>query len=85
EAKNVAKENPEKLKALIKVWFDEADANNVLPLDDRSAAEVLGIERPSTEPPRERYMYYPDTSPVPEGVAVNVRGRSYKILADVEL
>ena len=30
-------------------------------------------------------MYYPGTSPVPEGVAVNVRGRSYKILADVEI
>ena len=36
-------------------------------------------------PPRERYIYYPGTSPVPEGVAVNVRGRSYKILADVEI
>lgn len=27
----------------------------------------------------------PGTAPVPEGVAVNVRGRSYKILADVEV
>ncbi len=85
ESKNVAKENPEKLKALIKAWDEEAKKNNVLPLDDRSAAEVLGVERPSTEPPRERYIYYPGTSPVPEGVAVNVRGRSYKIIADVEI
>jgi hypothetical protein len=30
-------------------------------------------------------MYYPGTAPVPEGVAVNTRGRSYKIIADVEL
>ena len=45
----------------------------------------LNIERPSDEPPRDRYVYYPGTSPVPEGVAVNVRGRSYKILADVEI
>jgi arylsulfatase len=37
------------------------------------------------EPPRERYLYYPGTSPVPEGVAVSVRGRSYKIIANVEL
>jgi len=57
----------------------------VLPLDDRSAADLLGVERPSEEKPRDRYIYYPGTSPVPEGVAVNVRGRSYKILADVEL
>jgi arylsulfatase len=37
------------------------------------------------EPKRNRYIYYPDTAPVPEGVAVNVRGRSYKIVADVEI
>ena len=27
----------------------------------------------------------PDTAPIPEGVAVNVRGRSYKIIADVDI
>jgi arylsulfatase len=85
ESKNVAKQYPDKLQALIKAWFDEAEKNNVLPLDDRSAAELLGVERPSEEEPRERYLYYPDTSPVPEGVAVNTRGRSYKILANVEI
>lgn len=83
ESKNLAKENPEKLKELIAAWNEEADKNLVLPLDDRSAVEILGIERPSEEAPRERYVYYPHTAPVPEGVAVNVRGRSYKILADV--
>ena len=85
EAKDLAKEYPEKLQALIKAWFEEAEKNNVLPLDDRSAREILGIERPAEEEPRERYVYYAGTSPVPEGVAVNVRGRSYKILADVEI
>src|SRR5262249_13566393 len=57
----------------------------VLPLDDRDARTLLTIERPQSEPPRTRYMYFPGTAPVPEGVAVNVRGRSYKILADVEI
>ena len=85
ESTNLAKEHPEKLKQLIAAWFEEADKNFVLPLDDRTAQEILGVERPSEEAPRERYIYYPGTSPVPEGVAVNVRGRSYKILADVEI
>jgi arylsulfatase len=85
ESKDVSKENPEKLKALIKAWNDEADKNLVLPLDDRTALEILNLERPSAEPPRERYMYFPGTAPVPEGVAVNTRGRSYKIIADVEI
>jgi arylsulfatase len=85
ESKDLAKEHPEKLEALIKAWFEEAEKNLVLPLDDRSALEVLGTERPSEEAARERYLYYPETSPVPEGVAVNTRGRSYKIVGDVEI
>jgi arylsulfatase len=85
ESKNLAKENPEKLQALIKAWFEEADKNLALPLNDRSAVEALNVERPSEEPPRERNIYYPDTAPVPESIAANIRGRSYKILADVEI
>jgi arylsulfatase len=85
ESKDLAKKYPQKVKQLVKVWFDEAKRNLVLPLDDRSATELLTIERPQSEPPRTRYVYYPDTAPVPEGVAVNVRGRNYKIVADVEI
>ncbi len=85
ESKNLAKEHPDKLKTLVDAWFEEADKNLVLPLDDRTPVELLGIEKPSSEPPRERYIYLPNTSPVPEGVAVSVRGRSYKIIADVDL
>ena len=85
ESKNLAEKHPEKLKELIDAWFEEADANFVLPLDDRTAVEQLGNARPQAEPPRNRYIYYPDTAPVPEGAAVNVRGRSYKIIADVEV
>jgi arylsulfatase len=85
ESKDLAQQNPKKVKELVKVWFEEAKRNKVLPLDDRSATELLTIERPQAEAARTRYVYYPDTAPVPEGVAVNVRGRSYKIVADVEI
>ncbi|MFZ1320706.1 MAG: arylsulfatase [Ignavibacteria bacterium] len=85
ESTNLAEKNPKKLEQLIKVWFEEAKKNNVFPLDDRGVAEINKIVRPSEEAPRTRYIYYPDTSPIPEGVAVNVRGRSYKIIADVEV
>jgi arylsulfatase A-like enzyme len=85
ESTNLAKKYPKKLQGLIDAWFDEADKNLVLPLDDRPAVEVLGTPRPAEEEPRERYVYFPGASPVPEGVAVNTRGRSYKILADVEI
>ena len=69
EARNLAEAHPEKLQELIDVWFAEAEANSVLPLDDRPPAEVLNDDRPQGEPPRSRYIYYPDTTPVPESNA----------------
>jgi len=85
ESNDLAKQNPDKLEALKKTWFEEAKANLALPIDDRNAMEQLGVERPTSEPKRDRYLYYPGTAPVPEGVAVSVRQRSYKILANVEI
>jgi arylsulfatase len=85
ESKDLSAVHPERLQELIAAWFVEAERNFVLPLDDRSARELLTVARPQAEPPRDRYVYYPGTAAVPESVAVNVRGRSYKIIADVVL
>jgi arylsulfatase len=85
ESRDHSKENPEKLKHLIDLWLSEAEKNKALPLDDRTALEQLNLERPTSEPPRERYVYYPGTAPIPEGVAVNVRNRSFKILSNLEV
>ncbi len=85
ESTDLASQNPDKVKKLVADWLDEAKKNNALPLDDRTAVQQLGVERPSQEPPRDTYTYYPGTDPVPEGVAVNIRNRSYKILANVQI
>jgi arylsulfatase A-like enzyme len=85
ESTDLAKQNPEKLAALRKAWDEEARTNLALPMDDRLPAAILTTERPTSEPPRDRFVYYPNTAPVPEGVAANVRNRSYKILANVEI
>jgi arylsulfatase len=85
ESTNLAEQNPDKLKELIDAWFEEAKNNFVLPLDDRVAVEQAATARPQAEPPRDRYVYYPDTAPVPEGVAVSIRGRSYKMVANVDM
>jgi len=85
ESKDLAKQYPDKLQELIKAWFEEAEKNFVLPLDDRLPTEILLTPRPTEEAPRERYVYYPGASAIPEACAVNVRGRSFKILADVEI
>lgn len=85
ESTDLAAKHPEIVEQLLKAWFEEAEANKVLPLDDRDATTLLTIERPQAEPARTQFIYFPGTAPVPEGVAVNVRGRSYKIMADVEI
>jgi arylsulfatase A-like enzyme len=85
ESTDLGEKYPEKLEHLKQLWMEEARKNLVLPLNDEPPVVLVNIERPSSEPPRERYIYYPDTTAVPEGVAANVRGRSYKILADVEV
>jgi arylsulfatase A-like enzyme len=85
ENRNLADQHPEKLEELKSLWFTEAGKYFGLPVDDRTAMEVLNTPRPQMVSPRERYVYYPHTLEVPEAVAVNIRGRSYKIAAEVEL
>ncbi len=76
---NVAAEHPELLERLKGLWFYNAGIYKGLPLDDRSAMEILTSPRPQPTAPRDRYVYYPDTADVPESVAVNIRRRSYTI------
>ncbi len=85
EAHNLAKEQPAKLRELIDLWFEEAGKYDVLPLDDRLPFEILAEPRPSPIPPTDTYVYYPDSAEVPEQVAANTRGRSFRILASLEI
>ena len=85
EAHNLAAEHPEKVRELVQLWFADAGRYSVLPLDDRLPYEILNDERPQAIAPRDTYTYYPDSAEVPEGAAVSLRGRSYRILASVDL
>jgi arylsulfatase A-like enzyme len=85
EAHDLAEQEPEKLKQLVDAWFEEAEKYNVLPLDDRLPYEIIADPRPQPEPARTTFVYYPETSDVPESVASNTRGRSFRITAEVEL
>lgn len=85
QTRNVAQQFPDKLEFMKNLWFALAGRYKGLPLDDRTAVEVLTETRPQPAAPRDRYVYYPDTTAVPEAVAVNIRGRSYNIAAHVNL
>jgi arylsulfatase len=85
EARDLAAEHPERVKALVDRWFEEAEKYDVLPLDDRLPVEILSDNRPQPEPPRDNYVYFPDTAEVPESATPNIRGRSFRVLAEVEI
>src|SRR6202012_6000786 len=85
EARDLAAEQPDKVKEMVGIWCEEAEKSDVLPLDARRPPEILNAPRPQPEPPRDTYIYFPGTAEIPEAVAPNIRGRSYRILADVEI
>jgi arylsulfatase A-like enzyme len=89
EAHDLADQHPEKVKELVDIWFEEAKANNVLPLNDmaivgKDLQKFLEMEFHIPVPPSGQYTYYPGTTEVPERNAANVHGVSYKVLAEVE-
>jgi arylsulfatase len=79
ECHDLAAENPDKLQDLIGLWWHEAGRYQALPLENRNAVEILTTERPQLSKPRDRYVYYPGGSEIPESVAPNIRNRSYTI------
>jgi arylsulfatase len=88
EARDLADQHPEKVRELVDLWFAEAKANKVLPLNDlqvvgKDLATFLALEFSVPVPPSGQYTYYPGTSEVPERSAANTHAVSYKVLAEV--
>jgi arylsulfatase A-like enzyme len=82
---NLADQHPDKLEELKALWFMQAGLYKGIPCEDRSAVELLNLPRPQLTTPRNRYVYYPGCSEVPEAVAVSVCGRSYNIAVEVTI
>ena len=85
QTRNVAAEHSERFEELKELWSYYAGVYKGMPLDDRSALEIISTPRPQPTEPRERYVYYPNTADMPESTAVNVRRRSYTIAAGATL
>ena len=84
QANDLAKENPEKLKELVKLFFAQASRYNVLPLDDRKTERLNVDNRPSLTAGRDTFIY-PNLLRLPEGAAPDLKHRSHTIIADVEI
>jgi arylsulfatase A-like enzyme len=87
QANDLAKEHPEKLRALQDLWWVEAAKYNVLPIDWRGSirmnAELMG--RPSLTAGRTKMTYYPGTIGLPDAASPRMINKSWTISADIEL
>ena len=84
ECADLADSHAGKLEEMKALWWSEAAKYQVLPLDNRPFSELV-FDRPPAVPPRVRYTYYQNCIAVPEAVAVNVRNRDHRIIAEIEV
>jgi arylsulfatase len=85
EAHDLAAQHPDKVKELADLWLAEAKKNNVLPLNDLGVVGIHALEYEVETPESGQFVYYPGTTEIPEKSAAGTLGRSFKILAEVEL
>jgi arylsulfatase A-like enzyme len=82
ETNDLAAKEPERLAALVKLWWEEAEKHNVLPLDDRFRERF--VENASRfHGARKSYTFHAGMGHLPTDVAPDVRSRSYLIEAYV--
>ncbi len=84
ETNDLAGKRPEKLAALVKLWWEEAEKHKVLPLDDRFRERFV-VNADRFHAARKRYVFHAGMGHLPTEVAPDVRSRSYLIEADVHI
>jgi arylsulfatase A-like enzyme len=82
ETHDLAAEHPDKLKALIAEWWAQAEACQVLPLDDRFGPR-FAENALRAHGHRKRFIFHAGMGHLPTDVAPDVRSRSYRIEAEV--
>jgi len=82
ETDDLAGAEPERLAAMVALWWEEAARNDVLPLDNRPLWALIN-KKPDHRRVRAVFRYFQGGSVVPESVAVPVQNRSHAVRVDV--
>ena len=87
QAQDVAAKYPDKLKELQRLFLDEAEKYNVLPLDDRRVERFVPTiaGRPSLMWGRTSITLYPGMTAMLENAALDIKNRSHTVTADIEI
>ncbi len=84
EMDDLAASEPDRLAAMVDQWWTEAEANQVLPLDDRFGERFAETAK-RVHGHRHRYEFWKGMGHIPTDVAPDVRSRSYCITAEVTI
>ena len=84
ENHDLAHQHPERLREMIAEWWRQAEAHQVLPLDDRFA-ERFAENGARAHAGRRRYEMWAGMGHIPSDVAPDLRSRSYTITAHVDI
>jgi len=84
QAEDIAAKYPEKVKELEALFWEEAEKNQVLPMDSTTFTRAI-LPRPSLAAGRTVYNYAGVVTGIPNGSAPNVLASSYNIKAEVEI
>jgi arylsulfatase len=86
EAIDLASEQPERLRALIELWWVEAGRHGVLPLDDRRGFELFrSAQARGAATRRDRFVLYPPVSRYNADIAPPTGARPFVLTADIAL
>ncbi len=82
ENRDLAAQEPERLARMQQLWWGEAEASQVLPLDDRFGARFAENAQ-RAQGARTRFVFHAGMGHLPSDVAPDLRARGYRIEARV--
>jgi arylsulfatase A-like enzyme len=85
QSKDLAKQDPAKLRQLQGLFLSEARKYNVLPLDSSFVERGDPTVRPNPIRGVTDFTYYPGMIRIPENNSPDIKNRSFRIAADVEI
>src|SRR5262245_1230812 len=85
EAKNLAKEDPKRLRDMQSRFLMEAVRYNVLPIDSSFADRMDPQIRPNYLRGKTEFTYFPGMFRIPEANSPDMHNKSFRVTADVEI
>jgi arylsulfatase A-like enzyme len=82
ETEDLAAEQPAMVEEMVRLWWEEAERYQVLPLDHRLIEAMLD---PRRSPPQRREQTFRPGAIVPENRVLQLRGRRHRVEARVEI